>query len=373
MIIDGHVYLFEPPDSSRGYADSAEHLKWVQAAYAWHHQPALRLRDRQRGPSSFLAPEGCTVLGELPDKNFRFDKAAGRALWEHEGETYTKYYYPPNLRNGEYTPASLISEMDYADVDMALIHTDPMLVRDGAFLAECVAQYPERLRSMAPVDEWRIRDEPDAVIHELETAIRTHGLHAIKFIPFTYLLSPEPWDDGTYRPFWEAATSLGVPVFFTLGTGPGEVAGGQSIEDQRRGYVNELRVVMRWMGRYPDTVCGLTHGFPWRVFLEGNRICLPDEIWEPFQNPNCSLEVCFPIRIGDLFGFPYREVWPTLAEMVEHIGADQLFWGTDMPFQNRFCTYRQSRVWIEKHCDSLAEQDRAAIMGGTLQRILGLE
>jgi len=119
-------------------------------------------------------------------------------------------------------------------------------------------------------------------------------------------------------------------------------------------------------------VCGLTHGFPWRLFLENSRIRLPDEVWEPFQNPNCSLEVCFPIRIGDLFDFPYREVWPTLAELVDRVGADRLFWGSDMPFQNRFCTYRQSRVWIEKYCGFLTEQDRVAIMGGTLQRILGL-
>ena len=373
MIIDGHVYLFEPPDSCRGYADGAEHMQWCQVAYGHHHQPALRLRDRRRGNASVLAPHGATALGKLPDKNFRFDKAAGRFLWDHDGETYTKYYYPPNLRNGEYTPASLISEMDYCDVDVALVHTDPMVVRDSGFLAECVAQYPDRLRSMAPVDEWRIRDETEAVIKELETAIRVHGLHAIKFIPFMYMQSPEPWDDGTYRPFWEAATSLGVPVFFTLDTGPDEGAPGRTDEDARRGYLNELGIVRRWMERYPDMVCGLTHGFPWRLFLEGDRIVLPDAIWDVFQNPNCNIEVCFPIRIGDLFDFPYREVWPVLAAMVEHIGADQLFWGTDMPFQNRFCTYRQSRVWIEKYCVFLSAQDRAAIMGGTLQRVLGLE
>ena len=31
MIIDAHVYCFEPADSARGYASSEEHLKWVQA------------------------------------------------------------------------------------------------------------------------------------------------------------------------------------------------------------------------------------------------------------------------------------------------------------------------------------------------------
>jgi hypothetical protein len=129
---------------------------------------------------------------------------------------------------------------------------------------------------------------------------------------------------------------------------------------------------MRWMERYPDTTVNLTHGFPWRAFVENGGIELPVEIWWPFQNPNCNLEVCFPVRIGDLFDFPYREVWPTLEAMVERIGADRLLWGTDMPFQNRFCTYRQSRQWIEKYCRFLNESDRAMIMGGTAARILGL-
>jgi hypothetical protein len=43
-----------------------------------------------------------------------------------------------------------------------------------------------------------------------------------------------------------------------------------------------------------------------------------------------------------------------------------------MPFQNRFCTYRQSRRWIEKYCAFLGSEDLAMIMGGTTKRILGL-
>ena len=78
------------------------------------------------------------------------------------------------------------------------------------------------------------------------------------------------------------------------------------------------------------------------------------------------------MRLGDLFDYPYRELWPTLQEMVERIGAGRLLWGTDMPFQNRFCTYRQSRRWIEEYCEFLSAGDLAAIMGGACARVLGL-
>ena len=34
MIIDSHLYCFEPADQPAGFASSAEHLRWVQAAQA---------------------------------------------------------------------------------------------------------------------------------------------------------------------------------------------------------------------------------------------------------------------------------------------------------------------------------------------------
>ena len=127
------------------------------------------------------------------------------------------------------------------------------------------------------------------------------------------------------------------------------------------------------MERYPDNPCTLTHGFNCRMYLQGERLEVEDEIWRPFENPNCNLEVCFPVRIGDIFEYPYRQGWPMLEQMVERVGPDHLLWGTDMPFQNHFCTYRQSRNWIEQYCEFLSAEDRAAIMGGTAARILGME
>ena len=369
MKIDSHVYCFEPMDSKSGHPSIEEHIRWVQAAHAGHHQPAWRILDREGGPSRVLAPEGKSTLSSLPNLHFRVDRERGRVVWTYDGADYTKQFFPPNLRNLEFTPHSLIAEMDYAGVDLALLHTDPMLVRDSSFLSECVKRYPKRLLAMAPVDEWRIPDEPDAVIRELTNAIEDHRLHAVKFIPpHAYLAGPDPWDDGPYRPFWEAVADLDIPVFFTLGTGPGT----EPAFDEQQGYLDELHILVRWMERYPDTICSLTHGFPWRTFLDGGRVELPGAIWEPFQNSNCHLEVCFPVRLGDLFDFPYREIWSTLEEMVERIGASKLLWGTDMPFQNRFCTYRQSRKWIEEYCEFLSSEDLAEIMGGTVARILDL-
>ena len=77
------------------------------------------------------------------------------------------------------------------------------------------------------------------------------------------------------------------------------------------------------------------------------------------------------MRVGDVFEYSYREVWPTVRKMVDHCGYDHLHWGTDMPFQNRFCTYKQSRQYLERHClAGSTDAEIAQLMGGTACRLL---
>ena len=155
-----------------------------------------------------------------------------------------------------------------------------------------------------------------------------------------------------------------MPIFFTIG--PRHAA-----TDARQGFLDELWTVARWMDRYPDAKVSITHGFPWRDLIVGDRIEVPAGYWEPFRDrPNLNIEVSFPVRIGDLYDYPWTVCQPVLEEMVEQIGADRLLWGTDMPFQNRFCTYRQSREWIERYSTFLEPAQLAALMGGTAARLL---
>jgi len=52
----------------------------------------------------------------------------------------------------------------------------------------------------------------------------------------------EPWDDGDFRPFWEAVASLGKPVFFTLAPQPKRMN-----PDPVRSYLDEQAILLRWM------------------------------------------------------------------------------------------------------------------------------
>jgi predicted TIM-barrel fold metal-dependent hydrolase len=367
MIVDSHVYCFVSPDEPAGHRDAAAHLREVQVFHALHHQPAWRTRDRTPSDAGrLLDPASGEPLRAATGVDFRVDRTHNRMTWTLDGDDHTKQIYPPNLHDVAFGPGNCIAEMDYADVDAALMHVDRALGLDVAFLADCVRRYPGRLYSMAPVDEAAIAGDPDRVIRGLDEAITVHGLQAIKFIPeYAYRAGAGAWDDGPFRPFWESATGLGVPIFFTLGASPGYA-------DEREGFLSELEVLKRWTERYPDALASVTHGFPYRAFLDGDRLVLPDRIWEPWQNPRLHLEVSFPVRLGDVFEYPYREVWPALESMLRRVGSRNLLWGTDMPFQNRFCTYRQSRRWIETS-GLLTDAELADVMGRTVARLLGLE
>ena len=115
---------------------------------------------------------------------------------------------------------------------------------------------------MALLDEREIHTDVHSVIDGVTTAIRELGLHAIKFSSAGYTVSDEPWDRGPYKKFWEAVSTIGVPVFFTLSTGPARASEARPDHYGRENYIGELRILTRLMERYPDMLCSITHGFP---------------------------------------------------------------------------------------------------------------
>ena len=201
---------------------------------------------------------------------------------------------------------------------------------------------------------------------------------AIQFIPGFYYEPTggvlegydEPWDDGPLAPFWRGVAELGVPVYFTLIGGRGARTFQRSWQDE---YLEEQRVLLRWMERYPDVPVVITHGLPWRAFMDDGEIVLPDAVWDVFEAPQCHMQLLIPIGMGNLWEYPWKEAEPAVKQCVERIGADRLMWGTDMPMVARFCTYRQSMDQFRVHCDFLSESERADILGGTVARVMGIE
>ena len=375
MIYDGHAYCFPDQRVDGGFDDPDEFRRHLQLGMAGHFQPAWRVRDRAPADSGGLVDfSRGQIFSALKNADFRA-AGYGRFEWTVDGEGYAKQVIPPSVVDMAYPPASLVAEMDYAGVDMALLHRTPYLGISNDFIADCVRQYPDRIQGLAYVPEWRIQPAPDGSIELLNRAVRGLGLSGLQTLPYYMKLYDqiEEWDGSGLAPFWDAVAELGIPVFFTLSGWVGSRPA--TPEERLRAYVEELRTLRRWMERYPEVSTVLTHGFYWRMFVDGDGLSIPDEVYEaaPLDNPNFSLQVMFPIAVGDIFDYPMPQVRPTLARLVDRIGPDRLMWGTDIPMVMRYYTYRQSLEFLRGYCGGILDAaDMDMVLGGNTARLMGV-
>ena len=377
MLIDCYPSAFAQWDSPAGYRSKEEKMRVIQRELSTHHQPAWRVGDRVQVDNSTLADP---VSGEL--RNVEWTRDRGQIVWVCEGEIYAKQYFPPMLHNLECPPELMIAEMDYAGVDAGILHTSPhkgLYAFQNEFQRDAMRRHPDRFMRLIMVDAHAIPRDPEQAAREVEDEVGAGGRVGLQFMP-RYYYQPaveteegnnEPWDDGAMRPFWQAIASMHIPVFFTL-IGRGGVGAdvyGQSFHET---YMEEQRILMRWMDRYPDVTVVITHGLPWRSYLEGNRIRFPDEIWKIFDYPQCHMELMLTIQMGAIWEYPWKEAEPTIQECVERIGANRLMWGSDWPMVGRYCTYRQVVDQYRVHCGFLTDGQREEILGGTAARVMGL-
>ena len=89
---------------------------------------------------------------------------------------------------------------------------------------------------MAPVDEWLIPTDPEAVIAQATDAIGVHGLHALKIIPtYAYRMAgSQSFDEPSWRPFWDAVDASST----CRSSSPSDPSPGST--DPVQGFIDEL-------------------------------------------------------------------------------------------------------------------------------------
>ena len=368
MIYDGHSYTFPDQRGNGGWTDRDAFHRHLEVAMAGHHQPLWRASDRSEVDNSVIydLSKGSN-FDALKDAGFR-PAGYGRFEWTVDGEDYVKQVLPPSVVDMAFSAEGLVAEMDYAGVDVSLIHRTPYLVTDNDFVADCVKRFPDRLQGLAYVEEWLVQSEMDASIRKLDRAINELGLHGIQWLPVNLRIYGQagPWDSDGFLPFWDAVASLNIPVFFSLGS---------TARPNVEAYLEGLRTIRRWMERYPDVTVVMTHGFAWRTFMKPGRIEVSEEVFEnaPIDNPNLSLQLLFAVLCGGQYDYPMPQMRSTLEDLVGRMGADRLIWGTDMPFLMRHYTYRQSLDSIRLYCDFLSDTEKDQILGDNMVRLMGLD
>jgi len=66
--------------------------------------------------------------------------------------------------------------------------------------------------------------------------------------------------------------------------------------------------------------------------------------------------------------FPYKDIWNPLGRVFDAFGFDRCMWGTDWTRAVGMLTYQQG-VEAFRVTDRLSDNERAALMGDTLQRV----
>jgi predicted TIM-barrel fold metal-dependent hydrolase len=67
--------------------------------------------------------------------------------------------------------------------------------------------------------------------------------------------------------------------------------------------------------------------------------------------------------------YPFGDIWPEARRVIDAFGPDRLMWGSDYTRCERLHSYADSVDFV-RCSEDLSESDKAALMGGTLRRIL---
>ena len=200
MIYDGHAYCFPDLRGNGGFADRDEFQRHVQLAVAGmgHSREPWRKRDRAPADTSALADmsRGWS-FDALEDANLTASR--GRFEWTGGGETYVKQLMPPSIADMDYDADSLIAEMDYAGVDMAMLHRTAYLGIGNDFVANCVRQYPDRLQGLAFIEPWLVAPRSatvDSYVDELGVLRRWMEAYPDVVVVFTHGFSWRTFREG---------------------------------------------------------------------------------------------------------------------------------------------------------------------------------
>jgi L-fuconolactonase len=246
---------------------------------------------------------------------------------------------PPQVTGEE-----MVAAMDAAGVEAAVLVSPYTMYRyDVSYALKVHAAYPGRFALIKPVDptdpavadtiaEWK--KQKDAVAARI---MMTRGV------------SEDPADPGVNRVLVAGAKN-DLPVNLLCW--------------------GRLDQVDQLAARNPDTRIVIDH-------LGLQQPFAPPSLAEPFADLPKVLKLAahknVTIKISGACtlsreAFPYKDIWDPLWRIFDAYGIDRCLWGTDWTRAVALLTYKQA-VDAFKVTDRLSASERAALMGGTLQKV----
>jgi uncharacterized protein len=348
--LDGHV--FEPDEL------------WDEfLAPEWRERRPRLVRDN-RGTTRYMIEGKLIPAGE------------GRGAWVPEGLMESAC-----LRPGGTDPKARLADMDTEGIDVAVLYGSVSLgffgLQDGAYADGCCRAYNDWLASYCSADPDRLKGVPALALQapELARAEAERAVGELGFVSLTLpcALGPRALDDPFFDPFYALAQDLDVPIGFHAG-------GGRFTYDRFvDAYATQHALEFPFNIMFATAALlagGVLERFPrLRVaLLEAGVGWLPyflerlDEHWEKRRG-----EMRATRRPSDMVGdgrfvVSCEPEEATLSTVADLVGPEVIAYASDYPHWD--AEFPRSVAAIARRTE-LADELKAAILGGNATRILG--
>jgi predicted TIM-barrel fold metal-dependent hydrolase len=258
---------------------------------------------------------------------------------DHPGRPWINRITGPDHVTGD----EMVAAMDAVNVDGAiLVSSYTVYGYDPSYAVECYAKHPGKFGLVSPIDP---RDPASAEI--IADWAATEGAVGIRVV-MSRAATKDADDPGLNRAF-AAAAKYGLPVNVLVW---GRL-------DQTNGIIE----------RHPDTLIVIDH--------LGLRQTDPpaEKPWEDLpsilamaRHDHVRMKISGACTLSHQ-PYPYGDIWDPVMTLIDSFGVDRCMWGTDWT-RAVSLTYEQG-VQAFLTTPRLSDSDRAALMGGTVEKVYG--
>ena len=245
----------------------------------------------------------------------------------------------------EVTGDQMVEAMDEVGVDGALLISPYRIYGyDGSYALTMGARYPDRFGLIRPFDPLS-----ETVGAEIEEWAANPGVVGARIVlRYVEIAADHPGLDQVM----EAGAAAGFPVNVLC--------------------TSKIPLFREIARRHPNTQLVIDH----LGLTQPHHPPPPDEPWADLDEvlslaefDHVAIKVSGACTLAHE-PFPYPDIWEPLSRVFEAFGFDRCLWGTDWTRAVNLLTYEQG-VEAFRVADQLSDGERAALMGGTLERIYG--
>jgi len=251
---------------------------------------------------------------------------------------------PSHRQVNAFSKDELLTEMDAAGVDAALLHPPAWDPNGNTVAIAAAEEHPDRLAILGhfPLDQPNSPQLMDALLQQ-------PGMLGLRFA----LLQPhqrEWWTDGTMDWLQAAAAQPQIPIALLA--------------------AEFLPVVARVAEAHPNLKLMVDHlGRAGRVQDEPAFANLAD-LLALARFPNVAVKATGAPSYSSQ-PYPYRNIQPYLRQIYDAFGPARMFWGTDITRMP--CAWRQCVTLFTEELPWLSESDKELVMGRAVCDWLGWE